>query len=173
RSKGRCSSTKKRSRPKACARRAAPLGSLTPSPFREQPERQTRPSFSSARSSRSRLGGSGSDSRPGSRVSAWAAVMSRQRFAYARDRPAAAPVSVVAGAASRRERRAYSQLVSAPVLIQLGGGEVIGDSPERRVEILSDHETLNATWSRFGPHREGADLHVHRHHSDLFYVLPG
>jgi len=63
--------------------------------------------------------------------------------------------------------------VSAPVLIQLGGGEVIGDSPERRVEILSDHETLNATWSRFGPHREGADLHVHRHHSDLFYVLEG
>jgi mannose-6-phosphate isomerase-like protein (cupin superfamily) len=63
--------------------------------------------------------------------------------------------------------------VSEPVVVPPGGGEVVGDSPDRRVEILSDHETLNATWSRFGPHREGADLHVHREHSDLFYVLSG
>jgi quercetin dioxygenase-like cupin family protein len=63
--------------------------------------------------------------------------------------------------------------VSEPVLIPPGGGEVIGDSPERRVEILSDDDALNATWSRFGPGREGADLHVHRLHHDLFYVLAG
>jgi mannose-6-phosphate isomerase-like protein (cupin superfamily) len=54
-----------------------------------------------------------------------------------------------------------------------GGGEVIGDSPERRVEILSDHPALHATWSRFAPGRAGADLHVHRLHTDLFYVLAG
>src|SRR3954449_6754503 len=54
-----------------------------------------------------------------------------------------------------------------------GGGEVIGDAADRRVEILSDHDALHATWSRFGPGREGADLHVHRRHSDLFYVLAG
>jgi quercetin dioxygenase-like cupin family protein len=58
-------------------------------------------------------------------------------------------------------------------VIPPGGGEVIGDSPERRVEILSDHPLLNATLSRFGPGREGADLHVHLAHSDLFYVLAG
>src|SRR4051812_14786833 len=58
-------------------------------------------------------------------------------------------------------------------LIPPGGGEIIGDSPHRRVEILCDAEALNATWSRFGPHRDGADLHVHRRHSDLFYVLEG
>src|SRR5262249_40382059 len=46
-------------------------------------------------------------------------------------------------------------------VIPAGGGEVVGDSPERRVEILSDDETLAATWSRFGPRRDGADLHVH------------
>jgi quercetin dioxygenase-like cupin family protein len=63
--------------------------------------------------------------------------------------------------------------VSEHVLIPPGKGEVIGDTADRRVEILSDDETLNATWSRFGPHREGADLHVHRHHTDLFYVLAG
>jgi mannose-6-phosphate isomerase-like protein (cupin superfamily) len=59
-------------------------------------------------------------------------------------------------------------LLAAP-----GGGEVVGDSPDRRVEILSDHPTLHATWSRFGPWREGADLHVHRRHTDLFYILEG
>jgi len=63
--------------------------------------------------------------------------------------------------------------VGEPVLIRRGGGEVIGDSPERRVEILSDDPAVNSTWSRFGPGREGADLHVHRGHSDLFYVLDG
>ena len=60
-----------------------------------------------------------------------------------------------------------------PTVIARGGGEVVGDSPERRVEILSDHDALHATWSRFGPRREGADLHVHRRHTDLFYVLDG
>ena len=60
-----------------------------------------------------------------------------------------------------------------PVLIPSGAGEVVGDSADRRVEILSDDETLNATWSRFGPFRDGADLHVHRHHTDLFFVLAG
>jgi len=63
--------------------------------------------------------------------------------------------------------------VSEPVVIPGGGGEIVGDSPERRVEILSDDETLHSTWSRFGPHREGADLHIHRHHTDMFYVLEG
>jgi mannose-6-phosphate isomerase-like protein (cupin superfamily) len=63
--------------------------------------------------------------------------------------------------------------VSEPVLVPPGGGEVIGDAPHRRVELLSDHETVHATWSRFGPHTVGADLHVHHHHTDLFYVLEG
>jgi mannose-6-phosphate isomerase-like protein (cupin superfamily) len=70
-------------------------------------------------------------------------------------------------------RPAYSALVSEPVLVPFGGGEVVGDSSDRRVEILSEDETLHATWSRFGPRREGADLHVHRKHTDLFYVLEG
>jgi quercetin dioxygenase-like cupin family protein len=59
------------------------------------------------------------------------------------------------------------------MIVAAGGGEVIGDSPERRVEILCETEALHATWSRFGPGRAGADLHVHRHHSDVFYVLDG
>ena len=54
-----------------------------------------------------------------------------------------------------------------------GGGEIVGDSPDRRVEILTDRDGLHATWSRFAAGRAGADLHVHHHHTDLFYVLDG
>ena len=63
--------------------------------------------------------------------------------------------------------------MSNAVVIPPAGGEIVGDSADRRVEILSDDETLHATWSRFGPHREGADLHIHRHHTDMFYVFDG
>ena len=63
--------------------------------------------------------------------------------------------------------------VAQPILLPPGAGEIVGDAPDRRVEILSDDGALHATWSRFGPHREGADLHVHRRHTDLFYVLEG
>jgi mannose-6-phosphate isomerase-like protein (cupin superfamily) len=58
-------------------------------------------------------------------------------------------------------------------VIAAGAGEVLGDAPDRRVELLCDHDALHVTWSRFGPGRDGADLHVHRHHTDLFYVLAG
>jgi quercetin dioxygenase-like cupin family protein len=54
-----------------------------------------------------------------------------------------------------------------------GGGDVVRDVPESRLEILSDRDELHATWTRFGPRRNGASPHVHREHSDLFYVLDG
>jgi mannose-6-phosphate isomerase-like protein (cupin superfamily) len=60
-----------------------------------------------------------------------------------------------------------------PTVIAPGAGEVIGDSADRRVEILVDTPELATTWSRFGPGRDGAGLHIHREHSDLFYVLEG
>ena len=63
--------------------------------------------------------------------------------------------------------------MNGPVFLPPGGGELIRDTPVSRLEILSDDVTLNATWTRFGPRREGADLHVHHHHTDCFYVLGG
>jgi quercetin dioxygenase-like cupin family protein len=63
--------------------------------------------------------------------------------------------------------------VSEPAVIRPREGELVSDSPERRLEILCEHDELHATWSRFGPRRDGADLHVHRHHADVFYVLEG
>ena len=59
------------------------------------------------------------------------------------------------------------------IVVPPGGGEVVGDSPERRVEILFEDDLVHATWSRFAAGRDGADLHVHRLHSDVFYVLAG
>src|ERR1700752_3790989 len=64
-------------------------------------------------------------------------------------------------------------LMSEARVVGPGQGEVIGDSPERRVEILCDHDAVHATVSRYGPGRAGADLHIHRRHHDLFYVLEG
>lgn len=58
-------------------------------------------------------------------------------------------------------------------LIEPGAGEVIGDAPDRRVEILGDLDRVHATLSRFAPGREGADLHIHRRHHDVFYVVEG
>jgi mannose-6-phosphate isomerase-like protein (cupin superfamily) len=58
-------------------------------------------------------------------------------------------------------------------IVSPGGGDVIGDSPTRRVEILSDQPPVHATVARLAAGQEGADLHVHYEHSDLFYVLAG
>lgn len=54
-----------------------------------------------------------------------------------------------------------------------GAGEVLGDAPDRRVELLCDDPALHVTWSRFAAGRDGADLHVHHTHTDFFYVLHG
>ncbi len=58
-------------------------------------------------------------------------------------------------------------------VIPPGGGEVIGDAPDRRVEILCERDAVHVTWSRFAPGRDGADPHIHRRHTDIFYVLAG
>jgi quercetin dioxygenase-like cupin family protein len=51
--------------------------------------------------------------------------------------------------------------------------ELIADTPRRRVELLCDDPAVNATVSRFAAGERGADLHVHREHTDFFYVLEG
>ena len=63
--------------------------------------------------------------------------------------------------------------MNGPNVVPFAAGELVGDTRMRRVEILADHASLTATWSRFGPRRDGADLHVHHDHTDLFYVLEG
>lgn len=63
--------------------------------------------------------------------------------------------------------------MAEPSVIPPGAGELLGNSPDRRVEILSDRDELHVTWSRFGAGRDGAGRHIHYDHHDLFYVLEG
>jgi mannose-6-phosphate isomerase-like protein (cupin superfamily) len=51
--------------------------------------------------------------------------------------------------------------------------ELIGDAPDRTVGFLCELDEVHATWSRFAPGRDGADVHIHHEHSDVFYVLAG
>jgi mannose-6-phosphate isomerase-like protein (cupin superfamily) len=60
-----------------------------------------------------------------------------------------------------------------PVLCLPGQGETITDRPERSLHILAAHEHLVVTEMRYSPGESGPDLHVHRLHTDAFYVVEG
>jgi quercetin dioxygenase-like cupin family protein len=59
------------------------------------------------------------------------------------------------------------------VLLRPGEGETIFDQPERTIRILADRDELALTWFRYEPGQEGPEPHVHRRHTDAFYVLEG
>jgi len=48
-------------------------------------------------------------------------------------------------------------------------------SPNRNgaVVLLAERKLLTMTWSRYAAGEQGPDLHVHREHTDAFYVLDG
>ena len=52
-------------------------------------------------------------------------------------------------------------------------GETITARERRDVVILAEHPELTVTWSRYAGGERGPDLHVHREHTDAFYVLEG
>jgi mannose-6-phosphate isomerase-like protein (cupin superfamily) len=60
-----------------------------------------------------------------------------------------------------------------PVLLGAGEGETITAEPRRFVQIKAAVEQLALTDNRYGEGESGPDLHVHREHSDCFYVLGG
>ena len=47
------------------------------------------------------------------------------------------------------------------------------DRPERTIRVLADRDELALSWFRYEPGEEGPDPHVHRRHTDAFYVLEG
>lgn len=51
--------------------------------------------------------------------------------------------------------------------------EVITAREGRDVLIVLASEQVTTTWSRYAPGERGPDLHVHREHTDSFYVLEG
>jgi quercetin dioxygenase-like cupin family protein len=52
-------------------------------------------------------------------------------------------------------------------------GETITELERREVILLAEREDISITWSRYAPGERGPDPHVHREHTDAFYVLDG
>jgi quercetin dioxygenase-like cupin family protein len=57
--------------------------------------------------------------------------------------------------------------------MRIDDGETITDLPERTVVLLRGDAGMTLTWSRYAAGSAGPDLHVHRAHTDAFYVLEG
>jgi mannose-6-phosphate isomerase-like protein (cupin superfamily) len=52
-------------------------------------------------------------------------------------------------------------------------GETVTDRPERTIRILADLPELTLTWTRYVFGEEGPGPHIHREHSDAFFILSG
>jgi quercetin dioxygenase-like cupin family protein len=63
--------------------------------------------------------------------------------------------------------------VRQPLLLAPGEGEIVTERPERTLRILAELEQVIVTWFRYEPGEKGPDPHVHRQHTDAFYVLEG
>jgi mannose-6-phosphate isomerase-like protein (cupin superfamily) len=61
----------------------------------------------------------------------------------------------------------------ATVLAFAEEGEVVTDKPERTIRILADLPELVLTWTRYVAGEEGPGPHIHREHSDAFFILTG
>jgi quercetin dioxygenase-like cupin family protein len=64
---------------------------------------------------------------------------------------------------------------SRAVIVRAGGeeGETIRNEPGRRATVLVDAEELTLSEFFYGPGERGANLHVHHHHADGFFVVGG
>jgi quercetin dioxygenase-like cupin family protein len=63
--------------------------------------------------------------------------------------------------------------VGHAVLLGPREGETISDNEARNVLILVDEPQLVMTWTRYEPGERGPDPHVHRQHTDAFYIVEG
>src|SRR4051794_25939538 len=52
-------------------------------------------------------------------------------------------------------------------------GQDVSSSPGKRVDLLHASPELTVTWSEYAPGEPGPDPHIHREHTDSFYVLTG
>jgi quercetin dioxygenase-like cupin family protein len=63
--------------------------------------------------------------------------------------------------------------VSDASLLRIEDGETVTDNPERTIRILTDLPELTMTWTRYVAGEEGPGPHIHKEHSDAFFVLAG
>ena len=59
------------------------------------------------------------------------------------------------------------------ILRKPGEGETVFDEERRTLRLLVDREELTVTWFRYAAGEKGPDPHIHRRHTDAFYVLEG
>ena len=57
--------------------------------------------------------------------------------------------------------------------LRIEDGETITALERREVLILATRPELTVTWTRYAGGEPGPSLHVHREHTDAFYVLEG
>lgn len=62
---------------------------------------------------------------------------------------------------------------AAGIVVAPGDGETITALQRRDVTLLTDLEEISITWSRYAAGEVGPDPHVHREHTDAWYVLEG
>jgi uncharacterized cupin superfamily protein len=67
----------------------------------------------------------------------------------------------------------HNPLNEGDVVVRLGDAEAITEHDRREIVLLAAHDDITVTWSRYAPGGPGPDLHVHREHTDAFYVLEG
>jgi quercetin dioxygenase-like cupin family protein len=58
-------------------------------------------------------------------------------------------------------------------LLRVDDGETITRRERREVVVLAERGDVTITWSRSAAGEGGTDPHVHREHTDAFYVLEG
>jgi mannose-6-phosphate isomerase-like protein (cupin superfamily) len=58
-------------------------------------------------------------------------------------------------------------------VVEPGGGERVVDRPTHSVVVKATHELVDVAELDWGAGRPGPSLHVHRQHTDAFYVLEG
>lgn len=63
--------------------------------------------------------------------------------------------------------------VRHPILLGPGEGEVVTERRERTVLVKAGVAAIAVTETRYEPGERGPDAHVHRCHTDAFYVLAG
>src|SRR5918999_5075797 len=59
------------------------------------------------------------------------------------------------------------------VVLGPGEGEVITERAARTLHLKGGIEAIAVTETRYEPGERGPDAHVHRRHTDAFYVLEG
>ena len=63
--------------------------------------------------------------------------------------------------------------VGQAILLGPGEGEAVADQPQKTLLLLLDHEALALTWFRYPANEDGPERHIHKTHTDAFYVLSG